>query len=80
MWQFACCKNVKRFHAMVCINLFKEHKLALTRIERELEGTGAQMSKMTKYIRACSLSNRHLTASLNTILNNQKGSTGCWHF
>ena len=52
---------------MVCTTPFTEQrKLALNRVEREVEGPGAQQ----KYIRVCSLRNRRLTgpqlaASLN---------------
>ena len=60
----------RRFPITVCTTPFREqHKRALTRIEREVGGSGAKVQE-DKYIRVSSLRNRHLTgpqlaASLN---------------
>ena len=60
-----------RFPTTVCTTPFrKQHKWALTRIEREVRGPRCTSQQEDKYIRVSSLRNRHLTgpqlaASLN---------------
>lgn len=61
---------------MVCITVFKKHH-KLSRVEREVEGPGAQLSKRTNtYIKDSSLKNIRLTGpQLAALLNGTRKNT-----